>query len=133
MSRNIYKKVKIGDITQGSIISGAISDVYGDTNVFGVVISARCAIAQKKVRSYHYIPMVPFSRWKEVDFVRLCVEKATKDYRGKIKNILKNNGLSERVVEDFEPSIILQKLSDLFCNIGIIYDCPKIIGSCSIE
>lgn len=112
MSRNIYKKVKIGDITQGSIISGAISDVYGDTNVFGVVISARCAIAQKKVRSYHYIPMVSFSKWKEVDFVRLCVEKATKEYRGKIKNILKSNGLSERVVEDFEPSIILQKLSD---------------------
>ena len=56
--------------------------------------------------------MVPFSKWKEIDFVRLCVEKATKEYRGKIKNILKSNGLSERVVEDFEPSIILQKLSD---------------------
>lgn len=112
MSRTIYTKAKLGEITQGSIISGATSDVYGDVDIYGVVISARCAIAERKVRTYHYIPLIPFSKFKENDFIRLCVEELINDYKSKIKGLLKNNNLSMSIVDVFTPRDIQRTLQD---------------------
>lgn len=71
MKRNIFHKEPITEVQQGCIFSGAIADGYKDCNVHGLIITPRCDIAQKKVTTIHYLPVVKFSDWKERDLVTI--------------------------------------------------------------
>lgn len=65
--RAIFKPHNNGWIRlqQGAIFSGAIADGISDSqDLFGLVITPRCDIANKKVSTIHYLPLIPFSLWK---------------------------------------------------------------------
>lgn len=114
MSRNIYEKPKVGEITQGAIFSGAHSYSFSDVECFGVVITARCSIDHGKMPRYHYLPVIPFSKWKEQDFYRLLKKEVYNNHLNKLNTLLRNYSLSTNVCDYFDLSHIKDTLSPLF-------------------
>ena len=72
--RDLYSEPVIGKITQGTIFNGAKSRRYpGCHSVFGIVISPRCDIEQKKVPLYYYLPAIKMEDWMNMDFPPLYI------------------------------------------------------------
>ena len=68
VNREIYRKEPIvGRLTQGSIINGCIAENFPKEEVYGCIITPRCALEHDgKVPTVHYLPVVPFERWFNV-------------------------------------------------------------------
>ncbi len=65
--RNVFCETGSGWIRlqQGAIFSGAVADgITGSQDLFGLVITPRCDIANRKVSTIHYLPLIPFKLWK---------------------------------------------------------------------
>lgn len=63
-------------ITQGTLFSNAISSEEDEYNRLGLLISARCDIANKKQSRYHYIPVLTFFDWMAINVIPIhCKER----------------------------------------------------------
>ena len=103
--RDIYSEPVIGKITQGAIFNGAKSRRYpGSLSVFGIVISPRCDIEQRKVPLYYYLPAIKMEDWMKVDFPPLYIAALEKDVKGGLKSILKDCNESESILDRFCPA-----------------------------
>lgn len=65
--KSLYSKPVIGSIDQGSVFNCAYSVDYSDCEVFGIIITPRCDISNSKVSTLHYLPIVKYSDWIELD------------------------------------------------------------------
>ncbi len=83
-----------GNLTQGSVITCAYAERYANCEVHGLVITARCDIAQNKYPVLNYLPIVTLKDWLERDGQDLLIEDARNDLAGQIRNILRQAGLS---------------------------------------
>lgn len=61
--RRPFKAVFEREISQGTVIYGIRSEKYPTTPCYGIIITARCDIAQGKVSKYHYLVGVDASAW----------------------------------------------------------------------
>lgn len=52
------------ELQQGCLFNGAIANGYNGCDVYGLIITPRCDIAQRKVSTVHYLPVVRFDDWK---------------------------------------------------------------------
>jgi dGTP triphosphohydrolase len=86
--RQIYEEKKsMIDLQQGVIINGCVAEDYPDSDVFGVIITPRCDIDNKKVSTIHYLPMVSLEDWLNNDYVK----RYQKDARKKILNTMRKS------------------------------------------
>lgn len=97
--RDIFQKGEIKEMQQGCIFSGAIAEGYGNKPVYGLIVTPRCDIAQKKVAIVHYLPIVRFEDWKKLDFVKLFQFEELKKRRPEIELFIKKKGLPEVLLE----------------------------------
>lgn len=97
-------------LNQGIIFIGAIAEQYQECAVYGLIITARCDIAQDKVHLYNYLPVVPFSAWMEKDFLHIIIPAIKNDLLQSVKNLLKNSGFSDSILLSATPTEIYQKL-----------------------
>lgn len=57
--RDLFEEPIIGNITQGSFFNGAVSRIYpDDIEIYGLVISPRCDIEQRKCRFIIIYPLL---------------------------------------------------------------------------
>lgn len=101
--RNIFKEHEIGwvRLQQGSIFSGAIADgIEGRQDVFGIVITPRCDIANKKVSTIHYLPIIPFKLWKYELLSRLFQDIEYEKLSKKFIDFCQVNGLSVTLFDE---------------------------------
>ena len=97
--RDIYEEPVIGKITQGSIFNGAKSRFYPDfKSIYGIIISPRCDIEQKKTPLYYFLPAVKMDDWMKVDFPPLYISALEKDVKNSLRNILKEDKESETIL-----------------------------------
>ena len=54
---------KLGFLTQGTLFTCAAAEDYGGCNVHGLVITARCDVAQNKAAVFNYLPVVSLDDW----------------------------------------------------------------------
>ena len=106
--RDTFEKSIIGEITQGSIFNGAISKLYLDKKIEGLVITPRCDIAQKKVSEYYYLPIVNYKDWLEVEFPALFLSKLKKDTYGKLRKCLRLHGVSDSILNIYNSIKVRQ-------------------------
>lgn len=105
--RDIYIEPVIGTITQGSIFNGAKSRFYpGFHSIYGIVISPRCDIEQKKVPLYYYLPAIKMEDWMKVDFPPLYLAALKKDVKNGLKNTLQGFKESETILDKFSSTEI---------------------------
>lgn len=89
--RNIYVK-EIIDVQQGCIFDGAVADGFEGCPTFGLIITPRCDIAQHKVPTVHYLPIVRFDDWKRVVLVPMSQsERIRKSYNELIPLLKKSH------------------------------------------
>lgn len=120
--RNILEESKIGQITQGSIFNGAKSIAYPNHNdIYGVIITPRCDIAQKKVPQYYYLPAVRLKYWIQVDFPPLYLSRLEKEVKKVLIDTLLKYKESVSIIDRFKAvdveSIIRKHNSNLRKNI----------------
>lgn len=102
--RDIFEESIIGKITQGCIFNGAKSRFYqDDCDVYGIIISPRCDIEQRKAPLYYFLPVIKLDDWLHVDFPPIYVSALEKDVKNVLKNQLKSVGESDSIIEKFKP------------------------------
>jgi hypothetical protein len=75
--------------------------------VFGVVLTARCDLAQDKYNVLNYAPTVPLDEWLKVDGYELIIDKIAADLSSRIESALKVVGLPSSVLVSQTPKSIL--------------------------
>ncbi|MDE7167721.1 MAG: hypothetical protein K2O28_02600 [Clostridia bacterium] len=75
-----------GKLTQGSIINSVKIDKYPDYQFYGVVITARCDIANCKVSKFYYLTAAPIDIWIKSEGMQIAVEQY---YDKQLRTILK--------------------------------------------
>ncbi len=94
------KKPKYQTITQGSIITGCVAEgVTHDSSIWGCVITARCDMANRKVKKVHYLPIIHFDDWIKSVLLPCLREEWSLSLKQSLSNSLKNNGLSPAFLE----------------------------------
>lgn len=101
----------LGQITQGSVFSGAKAESYADKPVWGLCITARCDMAhEKKTDIFNYIPVVRYEDWLLDDGAKIILDRILNDLEARFKVKLKNCEKSESVLEAYAPRTIVDIL-----------------------
>lgn len=109
--RDMVEIVSLKDITQGSIYNGAYHPRFEDIEILGLVITARCDIANKgKVKSISYLPVIPLQVWMEVDFPGIIYDKNIKNTENNLEQILKKYELTVASYKSYGKSNVLSVL-----------------------
>ena len=88
---------------------------YPDSEILGLVITARCDIANKdKVKFYNYIPAIPFNSWKNKDLHELLKKKTYKTIRHQLVTLISTAGFSEENLKTYG----LEKIYDTIFSQG---------------
>lgn len=92
-------------LTQGTVISGIRSEKYPGTMCNGVVISARCDVANCKIRNIYYLVAVAVEDWLLTDegFHAVLVTKVN-ELADKIETKLQKVGLDWNTLRNFSAS-----------------------------
>ncbi|MGN8159956.1 hypothetical protein ACS8YF_14940 [Salinisphaera sp. SWV1] len=93
-------------LDQGYIFTGARAENYEGKQVFGIVITARCDVANKKVRLINYLPVVNFTDWLFFDGRIILSERIKNSAIGKAKNCLKTIDIDPELVSGVNLSSI---------------------------
>lgn len=88
--------------TQGSIIAHVRSSKYKDIKCSGVVISARCDLAQNKIKNFHYLTALPLENWIYEELYYKLIEEAISNELGGIKKILQCYKLDYDLVMEWQ-------------------------------
>lgn len=98
-----------GRLTQGSIFCCAVAGRYPNSNVYGVVITARCDLAQDKYPVLNYLPVIPLRDWLRQDGLDILVENELASINGQVRGELKQANLSERLLDAVTIAEIAEK------------------------
>lgn len=90
-------------ITQGSIISYIRSAKYPQIRCYGIVISARCDLANDKVKSIHMLTALSLETWIEEVLFYEIVEEKIKSLLGEMKGCVGEYGLNMEVLKEWGP------------------------------
>lgn len=107
IGRSAVSLPRHGGMTQGTIFSCAIAENYSGCEVAGLVITARCDVANDKVRSYNYIPVVKLTDWLQFDGRLIIAERIHAEALGKMRSTLKQGGFSASILEVKTPREVL--------------------------
>lgn len=110
--RKMVQPAKLRGITQGSVFNHARSDDFTQ-DVLGMVISARCDLAQKKQEKFIYVPLIKAKHWFDYHVVPKLIEEHRKSLIADLKSILVQNKNAESVIETFGPT----KCADLLVGL----------------
>lgn len=89
-------------MTQGTVINSIRSKKYADCSCFGIMISARCDIANDKIQKFFYLEAIDLKSWifSKVGYSLLIKEKI-KSIENKLKNLCIENELDWESLKNF--------------------------------
>jgi hypothetical protein len=90
--------------TQGLVFFGARSEFYPSIPCYGIVITARCDFAQKKVKLVHYVTAVPMAEWIKNDCALMIGEEIGENAQKNVKKHMERLGLNSDLSSDLGPS-----------------------------
>jgi hypothetical protein len=105
-------------LTQGTIFSAAVAEDYPGCRTHGLVITARCDVANDKVRTYNYVPIVTLDDWLHRDGRLILAERLHAETLGALKGALKDGGFSPSILETESPRSVLSTLFPPAAKVG---------------
>ncbi|MBO2676588.1 hypothetical protein I6M53_18325 [Shewanella algae] len=99
-------------LTQGSVFYGAYVHDYCNELCYGLLITARCDISQKKATSYSYLPLVSVESWFRLELPRILSSRISGSTYNNLITALENIGCSERVYNTYGIEKISQAYND---------------------
>ena len=115
------------NLTQGTVITSIRSQKYKNQSCYGIIISARCDIANNKISKIYYLEAVSLEDWivSETGF-KMITKSTLGNINSQIESILKKANLSWDTLkrfnkEDFETVVTneIKKPSDLTKSIEL--------------
>lgn len=94
-------------LTQGTIFTCACAEDYPGQEVYGIIITARCDLAQGKAPVINYLPVVPLSSWLLNDGLLLLKDRFLREIEGKIKNCIRDLGWKDSIFDQIDLSQII--------------------------
>ena len=101
---------KMGQFTQGTVFTCGYAENYPGQIVHGLVITARCDAAQRKVPIYSFIPVVSLRDWIFKDGAEITLRRLIDDSENTLENILNDCKLSLTVLRTASKNEIIEKL-----------------------
>lgn len=89
--------------TQGLLFYGARSDFNPGRACYGIVITARCDLAQKKVKHVHFVTAITFEDWIKVECMMIVAAEQIKEAQNAIKKNMNELNLNSKLIEVFGP------------------------------
>ncbi|MCL9673866.1 hypothetical protein [Citrobacter sp. MNAZ 1397] len=100
-------------LTQGTIFNCAYSASYPNNETLGLIITARCDIANiDKVKFYNFIPAIPFDIWKEKDLLPIIKKQTYKNLLSQYLSLLNEAGFSKDNLEAYGYDRIYDVIAD---------------------
>ncbi|WP_324711243.1 hypothetical protein [Pseudomonas citronellolis] len=99
--RKMTQSPALKSITQGSVFNFARSEDFEGEEVLGLVISARCDLAQKKQDKFSYVPLIRASAWIDRYLVPKMFEEDRASSINSLGEILTRNNLSKAAIDTF--------------------------------
>lgn len=97
-------------LNQGTIFTCGAAVDYEDCTVHGIIITARCDVANDKVRVYNYLPIVKLDDWLHRDGRVILATRMLLDSINSLRNILRDNDYSPAILDTETPRAILDGL-----------------------
>lgn len=97
----------LGQLNQGALFTCAQAARYAPYPVLGLVLTARCDLAQNKFPVLNYLPVVSLDAWMCVDGCDILHSRAHSDIYSSLHNALDNAGISRSVLNSKSPRDIL--------------------------
>ncbi len=110
--RNIFKEGLNTEITQGSVFINAYSAIYTASVNYGLIITARCDISQRKARIHSYLPIVSLGDWLSNDFPRILDKRARSQVESSLVAQFEAIGGSSLLLKTYGA----QKIKDYFID-----------------
>lgn len=114
MRESVFREPKIGEFDQGAIFGSCIADEYSDCDVYGIIITPKCDIANEKVTTFHYLPIITYKEWLRVNFWEILKKTIHKQLDNSLGGMLKNKGLSKEIIGKENYSNILYFFEEKF-------------------
>lgn len=96
--RNIFAK-QIDCLQQGCIFNGAKMKGYEECEVYGLIITPRCDIAQNKVDTVHYLGLVGIEDWKRIYLAKQYQIRQLMKDEAELKELLKKKNIGEHLLK----------------------------------
>lgn len=115
-------------LTQGTIISGVRSNKYLDTKCYGIVISARCDLANCKISKIYYLIAVSSDDWLLSDEgFNTVLSQRSNELESQLQNKLNMNGLDWASLKNFSVEEFATVVHD--SEVGLKKDANKCLAS----
>lgn len=90
-------------MTQGSVVSELRSDKYNDCHCYGIIISARCDIANNKIQKIYYLEAIDLESWlfSKIGF-DLLIKGEINILNDRLQTICKEYGLDWDTLKHFD-------------------------------
>ena len=113
-------------LTQGTIITGVRSDKYSNIRCNGVVISARCDLANCKISKIYYLIAVPSDDWllSDEEF-NIVLSQRQNDLEDKLQTKLGGSGLDWSTLKSFSVEEFSTVIHDQ--EVGLKKDTDKVL------
>lgn len=109
-NRDMCCACPIDKITQGSIFNHALNEDFESGGNLGMLISARCDLANNKAPKYSYLPVISLKNYISYYTVaKLLVEQRSEELN-KIKNLIKSEKESPDTVDLYGAEVSVEKL-----------------------
>lgn len=113
-------------LTQGTIITGVRSDKYSNIRRNGVVISARCDLANCKISKIYYLIAVPSDDWLLSDEgFNIVLSQRQNDLEDKLQTKLGGSGLDWSTLKSFSVEEFSTVIHDQ--EVGLKKDTDKVL------
>ena len=99
-----------GRLQQGTVFSACLVAAYEGCPGWGVVVTARCDLANDKVPVLNFLPIVRFSDWIETDGCTSLMLRALAEENASRAKLLEDMGATESVLRSGELSTVLRTL-----------------------
>jgi hypothetical protein len=90
---------KNNEFTQGTLFTCAMAEGYPNQSVMGMVITARCDVAQDKAPIYNYIPVISLADWILGDGADIVLDRVKLDLENTLRTIVLSAGLSDTLLK----------------------------------
>lgn len=101
-----------GRLQQGMIFSNCLVPGYGSCEGWGLVITARCDLANQKVSVLNYLPVVRFEDWVKEDGRSVLLARAEAEEEASVVKLLKDLNVPESVLLGTKLPEVLARLLD---------------------
>jgi hypothetical protein len=106
------------ELTQGTIFTCALTENYLDCGAYGMIITARCDVANDKTPIFSYVPVIPYKHWMSRDGVGIVASRALANSTGEIKKSIKSAGLAESIFDTLSEESIVKLIEEDISKAG---------------